>query len=522
MLFTYSDKANVCHSQGLIGKKCDQSTLYVSNEKPSINSINELAHSEYQIGIEVDSVRRKVRFGRDYLGHCPLYYASTRHEIIISDEMSQIISWLNQRNITTTVSETAVALFLSMGYVPQDYTLYKEIHSCRNTSLYEWDAGQVTHSDLFTPVSVDPDCEVADIGVVLESEIDQILADEDDVQVWCSGGLDSSIIAMLCNRKGRSVDLLTLEHIGEFRQGFGDGELPFAIELQNHLNTNLHKVEFSPASFNNSFYNFLSLHPTPVLDPVVTPKYMLARKTRSLGLTGEGGDPLFAGVKNNTVCYMQEKNPGLSPGIIYALAHQRFYNQLPKIMKNGRELADVVDRYLLGLWDKYPGTALRKLFYMNTLEKQGGMIFPKNYFAAKYGGVRVRHPLTSLRMYNTAFALDDGLKYRYPHGKLALTSLYGKQLPEAIVNRRKSGTLVPMNVLLKNIHSGQPDFTVLTQSGLFDEESLHVVSQQQNVSQMDNCSVFLIYALSCLTKWLESNGGNSNATANISIGASNL
>jgi len=521
MLFTYSDRANTCHTQGLIAQKSDQCMLYVANEKPLLNSITDLTHAEYQIGIELDTVQRKVRFGRDYLGHYPLYYAFARHEIIISDEISQIIGWLKQRNITPAVSETTVALFLSMGYIPQDYSLYKEIHSCRNTSLYEWKAGHVIHSDLFTPVPVETDCVVSDVGAVLEREIDQILASEEDVEVWCSGGLDSSIVAMLCNRNGRSVDLLTLEHIGEFRQGFGDGELPFAIELQNHLKTNLHKVEFSPSSFNNSFYDFLSLHPTPVLDPVVTPKYMLARKTRSLGLTGEGGDPLFAGVKNNTVCYMQEKNPELSPGVIYALAHQRFYSQLPQLLKHGRELAEIVDRYLLALWNKYPGTALRKLFYMNTLEKQGGMIFPKNYYAAKYGGVRVRHPLTSLEMYKTAFALDDGQKYRYPHGKLALTSLYGKQLPESIINRRKSGTLVPMDVMLKYIHSGQPDFTILMQSGLFDEESLHAISQQ-NVSRMDNCSVFLIYALTCLTKWLESNGGNSNATVNLPIGASNL
>ena len=188
---------------------------------------------------------------------------------------------------------------------------------------------------------------------------------------------------------------------------------------------------------------------------------------------------------------------------------------------HGHDLAEAVSSYLQDLWDRYPGDVLRKLFYINTFEKQGGMIFPKNYYAGKYAGIRVRHPLTSLAVYKMAFALSDEQKFEYPDGKLALTRLFGDRLPTSIVNRKKSGTLVPIRTSLKYIHAGSHDVDLLLQTGYFCEKYLSEITQH-NVSDMDNSSVFLTYALLTLTKWLELNGGRRDATSDLSLGASNL
>ena len=97
-------------------------TLYVPPGL-QISSIDELANSEYGQAISIDYDKREVQFGRDYLGHYPLLFMQTRTYLIISDEIHDIISWCNDKGIKLTLSAKALALYFTMGYVPQGFTL---------------------------------------------------------------------------------------------------------------------------------------------------------------------------------------------------------------------------------------------------------------------------------------------------------------------------------------------------------------------------------------------------------------
>jgi len=109
--------------------------------------------------------------------------------------------------------------------------------------------------------------------------------------------------------------------------------------------------------------------------------------------------------------------------------------------------------YFRDVWATYPGDEVRKLFYLNTLLKQGGMIFPQSYYACKQYGISARHPLSSLAVYRAAFSLPDDVRYIYPTGKLALLKLYQNRLPKQIIHRKKVGTHMPMRHYLSNLPS---------------------------------------------------------------------
>lgn len=217
MWFSYSIANHQYQVQGMYEQRLGQRVLCFSNDAARLNDIRDLADSEYQQAVELDQMRRKVSFGRDYLGHYPLFYAQTGDDIVISDDVHLIKDWLAARHIEVTISSHAIGFYLSMGYVPQGYTLFNEIHSCRNATLYHWENGKVTEQNLFSAVEIDSSCHIDDVASELNTELDKLFKQNQELDVWCSGGLDSAIIAMLCNQGERKADLLTLKHASDFR-----------------------------------------------------------------------------------------------------------------------------------------------------------------------------------------------------------------------------------------------------------------------------------------------------------------
>src|SRR4051812_11063661 len=100
--------------EGFIKLPVEHSCLYVSPETKKLTSIRDLAVSEYAQAIEINQVTKTISFGRDYLGHYPLLYATVETKIFISDSFKKVIDWLKSQNIHLTLSQEAMALYFTM------------------------------------------------------------------------------------------------------------------------------------------------------------------------------------------------------------------------------------------------------------------------------------------------------------------------------------------------------------------------------------------------------------------------
>jgi len=228
----------------------------------------------------------------------------------------------------------------------------------------------------------------------------------------------------------------------------------------------------------------------------------LAEVSRDLVITGEGSDNLFGGPKNNQMLYGQQRNPSASLGWLYALAHNRFAHRLHEIFKQGVTLTDYITDYLNNLLVFYPGDLIRKLFYLNMLMKAGSMIFQQSYYPGRIYNIKIRHPFAALGVYKAAFSLANDRKYKYPATKLALIELYGKRLPESIVRRKKSGTIIPLKYYLRNFSRQKFDFSTLANTNFFNEEFF----QQMSKSNAYEKDALLVYALITLNLWINQKG----------------
>ena len=482
------------------GKRC----LYVTPGCARLTSIRDLKDAEYAIAVEIDRGERRVSFGRDYLGLYPLVYAVTRDRLFLSDIHAHVADWLRQMRVAVSVSEEALGLYFAAGYVPHGQSIFEQLHVCENVSLYHWKAGVIRRESLFEPISEDDRFPLAELGACIEAEVVKCAAMSQEIDVWCSGGIDSSVMAHCFNSQGRKADLLTLGYGEEITSIYGDGEIRFVKEMQQRCGAPIRYAELDWATYRASYDDFTHHHLSPVIDPYVPAKYALAAATRNLAITGEGGDPLFAGVKNNMVLYVQERMPTLPFGWLYALSHHRFAEQLEEIFVHGTELKSFVSDYFERQFNLYPGSTLRRLFYMNTLGKQGGLIFPTEHYAAGRYGIQCRHPLTALSVYNAAFRLTDDKKYRYPLGKLALIDLYRNHLPTSIMQRKKSGTRLSLNYYVERLIPGRAEFPALAETALFRPEFLARMADPE----MKTTNPMLIYALHTLNAWLTHHGEN--------------
>jgi asparagine synthetase B (glutamine-hydrolysing) len=487
-------------SNGFNVKQTLQGTLHYFGELPSdAQTIEHVVASDFCIGVEIPESMSPVRFARDYLGKIPLLFASVANRLFVSDELIEVHGWMIRNGIRPCVSEAAVALYFTAGYVPQGMCIFESIQVCCNASIYEWDGRSTTHISVFSEIAPDIHADISIVGSALESEAAQIAGENPQLDTWCSGGIDSSTIALLYNSGRRKSELLTLSYGQSLVEVFGEGEVPHARAMANACRVPLRTVDLGEEMFRNIHALFVAGHHGPVIDTCLLAKYALASSTRSAAVTGEGGDPVFGGVKNDFVTFYRHQHPKVPIGEIYNLSHKRFGPYLANIMVRGQELNRFASEYFESLFAKYPGELIRQLFYLNTFEKQGGMIFPESYYPAKRSGIRLFHPLTSSRVYQAAFSLTDDKRYVYPSGKLVLTKLYRERLPRSIVNREKSGTQIPLRAYLAAMPVEAFKFECLRSLPMMNTDHLDAVIDGRLTVDKDP---LMIYALITLDRFL--------------------
>jgi asparagine synthetase B (glutamine-hydrolysing) len=493
--------------QGLSERRVGETVLYASKGLTHLERIEQLADSEYGQAVFVNRGRATVSFGRDFLGHYPLSYVCAKGRLYISDDLNRLYAALRGAGVALTLSEEALALYFTMGFIPHGFSAFREIVNCEASGFYTWSKGSVRRTRQFVPIEIDENAPLEPVREAIEREIARCAAQAaGECDVSCSGGLDSSIMSVRFNSDGRRARVLTLAYGQDIHENLGQGERPFAAEVAAFCRAELHDVELSAAKFEQVHATCQRYHNTPVIDAPVPPKYALAEASRSLVITGEGADNFFGGVKNARMTYSHHRSPTTSLGWLYAVAHDRFVTRLDKIFRRGAELTQYVRGYCENLVASYPGPLLRKLLYLNSLEKPAALIFAQSYFPSRLHGLTIRHPFGSLGVYREAFRLPDHRKFVYPANKIALIALYRGQLPPAIVNRRKSGTQLPRAHYLESFSDAKFRFEALRETGFFREKLLDLFADRSMRSRVD----MLAYALVTLDIWLKAKADASS------------
>lgn len=393
---------------------------------------------------------------RDAIGHRSLYWARARSGGVLF--ASSIHALVATGEVPVELSPLGLALYLSCAYVPGSGTLLQGVWGLRGGEELVFsgrDLGAAPRSRWDwtlpgSPPSFAPEDELCQrLRAELERAVRVRLPPPGAaVGASLSGGIDSSaIVALLARLHDGPLDTYSVWFGPEHAH-----ELEWSRMVAAHVGAPHHVVEVRPEHIASGLDETTRLLEEPNGDPLTVPNTLIFRAASQRSpvlFNGEGGDPCFGGPKNAPMILATLLgDPSGSPAEDYLRAHQRCYDDLEAaLMPEVRaQLTPGVLEAQVSPWledPRWPGF-LDRLMAINVTWKGAHHILPKVDQLSLPAEVWPRSPLFDRALVELAFAIPGTLKRHGADEKYLLKRAVEDLLPRAVIDRPKSGMMVPV------------------------------------------------------------------------------
>ncbi|HVJ19786.1 MAG TPA: asparagine synthase C-terminal domain-containing protein, partial [Polyangiaceae bacterium] len=224
--------------------------------------------------------------------------------------------------------------------------------------------------------------------------------------------------------------------------------------VAEHVETEHHVVELTPAAIVAHVDDTMACLDKPNGDPLTVPNSLLFRamaEHADVALNGEGGDPSFGGPKNQPMLLAElydDEGGELRQEQSYLRAHLKCFDELAELLE-----PDVFQTACtpsleseLSPWFDDPRwqTLISRLTAINIRFKGGHHILPKLEALSAPFGIRARSPLFGKQVVELSCRIPPELKLHGAVEKHLLKRAVQDLLPSAILERPKSGMMVPV------------------------------------------------------------------------------
>lgn len=496
-----------------------------------------------------DARRGVLQLVRDAFGIKPLYVARTSSAFVFGSEIKAVLA------SGTTGAElhwAGLGEYLHFDAALGANTLFAGIDKVLPGQLLTVSQGEVRSSQfasLPAGESVADDFATA-AGTVRErlaQAVQSHLMSDVPVGVFLSGGIDSSaIVAFASKQYGRRIGTYAVGFDGTDFTGRAD-ETPAARQVAELFDTDHHELRISGKGLMDVVARLVRCHDEPFGDPAGIPLYMLCEQLRGsvkVVLQGDGGDEVFAGYPR--YAYLAHIR------LLRALSFStRWLHPLARRLPGRRELRSF---RAVGAYQRHaPARCMAQMVSTESMNRPPGRILsagarellrgadplrryrelaasvsgsdpvkqmlttdssillPDVYFAkvdraTMAHGIEVRVPMVDRRLAAYAFGLPSAYKVRGMQKKRVLRQALRGIVPDAILDRPKTGFGVPVNrwlrtSLLDDMKSVLLD-AELQRTGLFDRVALERCIREHAERRRDN-GTLLYKALSLALWWRE-------------------
>lgn len=437
-----------------------------------------------------DEGRRGMLLARDPFGIKPLYFADDGSTLRVA---SQVKALLKGGAINAEAEPAGHVGFYLWGHVPEPYTLYKGIRSLpAGTTLWCDSEGRNEIRKFFDLTQelvnasagsryISREAAHESLRAALVDSVRHHLIADVPVGVFLSAGLDSATVTALAKEVHRGdIQTITLG-FSEF-EGTTDDEVPLAELAARHYAT-LHQTRWvTKEDFNAARGHLLESMDQPSTDGVNT--YFVSKAAVDSGLkvalSGLGGDELFGGYPSfrqipQIVRMLKPLSgiPALGRGFRYLSAPLLKHFTTPKyaglleyggsyggayLLRRGMympwELPDVLDAEIVRQGWQELGTlahlqqttqgvssAHLRVTALETAWYLRNQLLRDTDWASMAHSLEVRVPLVDVNLWRaTALLLNSSCS----PGKRAMARAPLQQLPEQILQRKKTGFMVPI------------------------------------------------------------------------------
>ncbi len=426
--------------------------------------------------------RKRLVLARDRMGIKPLYLRRSGRHLIFGSELKALFE---HPRVTRVLDPVALQDYLSLNYIPSPRTLVQGIGKLPSGHFLDWRDGQESITAYWKPV-LWPDKSITETDAA--EQLDHLLRDAvrenmvSDVPlgVWASGGLDSSTLLHYASEQS-SQPLKTFSIAFEAPSC---DESRWFREVARRYGTSHHEFELNRnTDITTAIEQFAWYSDEPGADAGALPVWYLAKMTRehvTVALSGEGGDELFGGyltyqadrlaqplraipgvfrraalrtahavlpVSNEKVSFEYKLKRWLEGSLLEPDAAHLFWNGaftpeqkrqlLPHLGRGGNShlYAGLPTPDSIGSLNRF--MLLDQKYYL-----QDNLLYKVDRMSMAHS-LEVRPPLLDHRIVEFAASLPEHLKIRGKAQKLILKKTMRGKLPDAILDRKKSGLDIP-------------------------------------------------------------------------------
>ncbi len=465
-----------------------------------------------------DTESGELFLARDRIGIKPLYYFCDGKRLIFASEMKAIIK---SGLIPLDVDDRVVYQFLTLHHsIPPD-TLISGIKSLKpghfmfvsgapGTPVPFWDIE--SNADTRQLSYEDAERRVEDL---LYDAVKKRLMSEVPLGLFLSGGVDSSLVAVLMHRMIGSG-------IKTFSIGFKErefSELPYSRRVSTLIDSDHVEIIVTAKDVMENIENVVWFRETPISEASDIPIHLLCKAAAekvTVVLTGEGGDEVFGGYAKYHFENIARRLAPLANPVVRSLVRNRVTDAvIPQRLGTALDLLLVKDRFrryyrwfsffteeeldsylrddrrgLLAAGNPFVEIIGDKRFRTNIEEMQYLDIkvwLPDNLLLradrlSMASGLEARVPFLDHRLVELSYLVPTRFKVRGSIGKYIIKKIAEKYLDRDILYRPKVGFAVPVGEWLR---ADLKDFLVshLNRSDSFCAEYLTRKSIERLVSE---------------------------------------
>jgi asparagine synthase (glutamine-hydrolysing) len=254
-----------------------------------------------------DDRRKRLFCARDRFGIKPFYYTVVGDQFVFASEAKALLPFLAE----IETDPEALAEYLTFQYTIGDATLFRGIKQLLPGHSLTVENGEI-HVSRYWDVRYEIDHDHSPryferrLVELLDNSVAVHLRSDVPVGAYVSGGVDSSLIAILGGASERSV--ADCFH-GRFTEFPGYDESGYAATAAEKAGARLHSIDITARHFRDHIRDVLYHLDFPVAGPGSFPQFMvsqLAARHLKVVLGGQGGDEIFGGYARYLLAYFEQ------------------------------------------------------------------------------------------------------------------------------------------------------------------------------------------------------------------------
>ena len=269
----------------------------------SLHRYFEKIHGAYALAI-LDPRNGSVELRRDPLGLKPLYYGVSGSEFFFSTHSLVVSKLMNK----SEVSSQGVALYLSLGYIPEEFSTYRSVSQVKLGQIVNFCNGSIS---MKTEIPMHGEIKDFNLEKSLET-FAQVVGQHSESSnetpsIFLSDGYDSTAISTLITTTGPAI---FAAKSGVSLDGWAEKKrvIKNAAATGRTLTT-LPLTTFDDALFQKTLAKYTSPQSYSSFRSVASLSLLANGAGTKVAITGDGGDEIFGGYSWNSVNGINMPNP---------------------------------------------------------------------------------------------------------------------------------------------------------------------------------------------------------------------